>query len=117
MLCLCFKCEPGLKKTDMHVVRQTAFHCYCLNTANLPQIQFTFHRTGREQKFLICEGCVIMTSKSFCFSCDEKSSYLNEERLQLAELVGQFKREHLKEKENLDGKTRYDKKRKKHVPW
>ena len=43
MLCLCFKCEPGLKKTHMHVVRQTAFYCYCLNTASLPQIQFIFY--------------------------------------------------------------------------
>ena len=65
-----------------------------------------------------------MTRKSFCFSLDEKSSYSNEERLQLAELVKQFKKEHLKENENLGkrgvgvggGGTRYDKKRKKHVP-
>ena len=27
MLCSCFKCESGLKKTKMHVVRQTAFYC------------------------------------------------------------------------------------------
>ena len=90
MLCSCFECESGLKKaemsvTDMHVVRQTAFYCYCLNTACLPQIQFTFHRTSIKQKFLFREGCVIMESKSFCFSRDEKSSYSNEERLQLAE--------------------------------
>ena len=114
-------CESGLKKTemsgtDMHVARQTAFYCYCLNTASLPQIQFTFHREKMKQKFLICEDCVIMVSKGFCFSRDEKSSYSNEERLQLAELVEQFKKKHLKEKEALEGKTRYAKKRKKHVP-
>ena len=38
-----------------------------------------------------------MARKSFFR--DEKSSYWNEERLQLAELVEQFKKEHLKEKE------------------
>ena len=75
MLCPCFKCKSGLKKTeirstDMHVARQTAFYCYCLNTTSFPQIQFTFHRTSIKLKFLICEGCVIMASKSFCF-CDE----------------------------------------------
>ena len=116
MLCLCFRCESGLKKTDMHVVRQTAFYCYYLNTASLSQIQFTFHRKSIKQKFLICEDCVTMASKSFCFSHDEKSSYSNKERLQLAELVEQFKKEHLKENETLEGKTRYDKTRKKHVP-
>ena len=57
-----------------------------------------------------------MASKSCCFSHDEKSSYSSEERLQLAKLVEQFKEEHLKEQETLQGKTRYDKKRKKHVP-
>ena len=31
-------------------------------------------------------------------------------------LIEQFKRGHLKEKETLEGKTRYGKKRKKHVP-
>ena len=103
MLCPCFKCESGLKKTDMHMVRQIAFYCYCLNTASLPQMEFTFHRKSIKQKFLICEGCVIMESKSFCFSRNEKSSYANEERLQLAELVEQFKKEHLKEKETLEG--------------
>ena len=92
MLCPYFKCEPGLRKTDMYVVRQAAFYCYCLNTASLPQIPFTFHRMSIKQKFLICEGCVIMTSKSFCFSRDENSSYSNEEKLQLAELVEQFKK-------------------------
>ena len=102
--------------TDMHVARQAAFCCYCLNTASLPQIQFTFHRTSLRQKFLICEGCVIMASKSFCFSRDEKSSYSNEDRLQLTELVEQFKKDHLKGKETLEGKTRYEKKRKKHAP-
>ena len=56
-----------------------------------------FSQTSIEQKFLICEGCVIMARKSFFR--DEKSSYWNEERLQLAELVEQFKKEHLKEKE------------------
>ena len=65
---------------------------------------------------MICEVCVIKVSKSFCFSREEKSSYLNEERLQLAELVEQFKKENLKEKETLEGKTRYEKKCKKHVP-
>ena len=73
---------------------QTAFYCYCLNTASLPQ------------KLLICEGCVYVASKSFCFSRDEKSSYSNKERLQLAELVRQFKKEHLKEIETLEGKAR-----------
>ena len=53
---------------------------------------------------MIWEGCVIMTSKSFCFSRDEKSSYSNEERLQLTELEEQLKKEHLKEKKNLEGK-------------
>ena len=58
-----------------------------------------------------------MTSKSFCFSRDEKSSYSNEERLQLAELVEQFKKDdHLKEQEALEGKTRYDRKHKKQCP-
>ena len=46
----------------------------------------------------------------------KKSSYSNEERLLLAELVERFKKEHLKEKETLEGKTRCGKKRKKHVP-
>ena len=111
----------GLKKTemsdtDMHVARQTAFYCYFLNTTSLPEIQFTFHRENMKQKFLICEDCVIMVSKGFCFSRDEKSSYSNEERFQLVELVEQFKKKHLKEKEALEGKTRYAKKRKNHVP-
>ena len=65
---------------------------------------------------MTCDGCVIMASKSYCFSHNEKSSYSNEERLLLGELVEQFKKEHLKEKETLEGKTRCDKKRKKHVP-
>ena len=108
MLGPCFKCESGLKKTDMHMVRQTAIYYYCLNTASLPQIQSTFHRKSIKQMFLVCEGCVIMASQSFCFSRNEKSSYSNEERLlQLAKLVDQFKKEHLKEKETLEGKTRY----------
>ena len=107
MFYTCYKCDPGLKKTDMHVVRQAAFYCYCLNTSSLPQIQFTFHRKGIKQKFLICESCVIMASKSFCFSRDKKINDSNGE---------QFKKEHLKEKETLEGETRYDKKRKKHVP-
>ena len=51
-LCLCFKCESGLRKTDRHKVRQTAFYCYCLNTASLPQIQFTFHRKTHKAKVL-----------------------------------------------------------------
>ena len=102
--------------TNMHVARQKTFYCYCLNTASSPQIQFTFHRTSIKQKFLICEACVVMASKSFCFSSDEKSGYINEESLQLVELVEKFKKEHLKEKEILEWKTRYDKKRKKYVP-
>ena len=57
-----------------------------------------------------------MACKSFCFSRDEKSSYSKKEGLQLAELVEQFKKEYLKEKETLEGKTSYGKKRKKHVP-
>ena len=36
MLCPCFKCESGLKKTNMHVVRQTTFCCgTCKNPAKL----------------------------------------------------------------------------------
>ena len=72
LICSCFKCEPGLKKTevtgtDMYIARQTAFYCYCLSTASLLQTQFTFHITSIKQKFLICQGCVIMTSKAFVF--------------------------------------------------
>ena len=53
---------------------------------------------------MICEVHVIMLSRSSCFSRDEKSSYSKEERLQLAELLEQFNKEHLKEKETLEGK-------------
>ena len=72
LTCLCFKCESGLEKTemtgtDMYIARQTAFYCYCLSTASLLQTQFTFHITRIKQKFLICQGCVIMTSKVFVF--------------------------------------------------
>ena len=34
--CACFKCKLGLKKTEIHVVRQTAFYCRtCKNLAKL----------------------------------------------------------------------------------
>ena len=79
MLCPCFKCESGLKKTkmtgsDMHVARQTAFFCYNLGTASLSQIQFTFHGTSMKQKFLIYEDCVITSSKSFYSDLSDKSN-------------------------------------------
>lgn len=65
---------------------------------------------------MICKVHIIMSSRSSCFSCDEKSSYSKEERLQLAELLEQFNKEHLKEKETLEGKTRYGKNHKMHIP-
>ena len=34
--CACFKCKSGLKKTEIHVVRETTFYCCkCRNPAKL----------------------------------------------------------------------------------
>ena len=46
----------------------------------------------------------------------EKKRYLNEEKLALGELVRNCKEEYEAEVERNKGKTRYDCKRKKHVP-
>ena len=46
----------------------------------------------------------------------DRHAYTNEEKLNLGELVSQFKKEYDAEVKKNEGKTKYDAKRKKHVP-
>ena len=53
---------------------------------------------------------------SYLFKRKDRSSYSNQEKLELAELVEKLKEEYDLEVEKNKGKTKYDYKRKHHVP-
>ena len=53
---------------------------------------------------------------SYLFKRKDRSSYSNQEKLELAELVEKLKEEYDLEVEKIKGKTKYDYKRKRHVP-
>ena len=53
---------------------------------------------------------------SYLFKRKDRSSYSNQEKLELAELVEKLKEEYDLEVEKNKGKTKYDYKRKRHVP-
>ena len=53
---------------------------------------------------------------SYSFKRKNRSSYSNQEKLELAELVQEMKEEYDLEVEKNKGKTKYDYKRKRHVP-
>ena len=53
---------------------------------------------------------------SYSFKTKDRSSYSNQEKLELAEWVGKMKEEYDPEIEKNKGKTKYDHERKGHVP-
>ena len=50
------------------------------------------------------------------FKRAERNKYTNEEKLELGELVDKFKEEYDAEVKRNEGKSKYDAKRKRHVP-
>ena len=57
-----------------------------------------------------------MTTMAEVFKTAERNKYSNEEKLELGKLAEKFKEEYDAEIKRNEGKTKYDTKRKRHVP-
>ena len=74
MLCPCFKYESGLKKTDMHVVRQTSFYCHiCKSCAKLWLMHSkVFKRESKTMNILqqfYVRDIILLSCNTFLFFC------------------------------------------------